>query len=109
MYRSNAVIKTKLAELGFHQFYLFPHSRFMKDYHFQNMPFDALGWKKGEKCIYLFQFKTNCKPSKQILSEYKKIENEYYVKCLWVTKFDRKGVEVFCNDYKVTNVEPKSI
>ena len=67
----------------------------MKDYHFQGMGFDALGFKKNEKCVYLFQFKTNMKAPKKVLEEYKKISDEYYVKCMWLSKFDRKGVECY--------------
>ena len=94
MYRTNSEIKKHLYSLGFNQLYLFPHSRFMKDYHFQGQGFDAMGFKEGEKGIYLFQFKTNKKPSKQTLLDYKKISEEFYVKCMWITRND--GGEIVC-------------
>jgi hypothetical protein len=95
MYRSNASIKAHLKELGFTDLYLFPHSRFMKDYIFKDLGFDAMGWKQGEKCLWLFQFKTNMKCPKAILEQYRRLADEYYVKCMWVTKFDRKKVECY--------------
>ena len=95
MYRTNNSIKKKLKEKGFHSLYLFPHLRHMKDYIFEDMGFDAIGWKKGEKILYLFQFKTNKKASKKVLNKYRKINKKYYVKCLWVNKPDRKGVEIY--------------
>ncbi len=57
--------------------------------------FDALGWRTNEKTLYLFQFKSNLRPSKKIMEEYKKINKKYYVKCVWINKPDRKDVEMF--------------
>lgn len=95
MYRTNAAIKKHLKKQGFHSLYLFPHLRHLKDYIFEKQGFDAMGWKKGSKTLYLFQFKTNKKAPKSILEQYKKINRKYYVKCLWINKPDRKEVEVF--------------
>lgn len=94
MYRTNAKIKEYLLNKGFHSIYLFPHLRYLKDYIFEKQGFDALGWKKGEKTLYLFQFKTNKKAPKKVLKEYEKINKKYYVKCLWINNVDRKGIEV---------------
>jgi len=95
MYRTNMKIKSHLYNIGFHSLYLFPHLRHMKDYFFENYGFDAIGWKKGEKTLYLFQFKSNTRPPKKTLRDYKKIEKRYFVKCVWVNKPDRKSVEVY--------------
>lgn len=95
MYTTNSHIRKFLIAQGFKNFYNFPHSRFLKDYHLEGQGFDALAWRDGEKNISLFQFKSNLKPSKSTLEEYSKIENKYSVKCYWVTKFDRKNVEIF--------------
>jgi hypothetical protein len=95
MYRTNKKIKKYLLENGFHSIYLFPHLKYIKDYIFEKQGFDALGWKKGDKHAYLFQFKTNKKAPKKVLKEYAKINKKYYVKCLWVNKKDRKGVEIY--------------
>lgn len=98
MQSSNNKIKKALINLGFHNLYLFPHLRFSKDYHIENADFDAFGWRKGEKHISFFQFKTNKKPSKKILMLYKKLEKKYYIKCYWINVVDRKGV--FFYNYK---------
>jgi len=86
MYKTNSKIKKYLLELGFIHIYLFPHLRFCKDYILENQGFDALGFKIGDKRVYFFQFKTNKKPNKQTLKEYAMLEEEYFIKCLWVNK-----------------------
>lgn len=92
MYRSNAAIKKELVKLGFKDIYLFPHLHFSKDYIFEGLGFDAMAFRQNEKIIYLFQFKSNCKPSKAILEQYTRLSEQYCIKCVWATKFDRKGV-----------------
>lgn len=90
MQTTNKLIKKKLIELGFANFYTFPHSRFLKDYHFAGCEFDAIGWKKkGDKRIYLFQFKTNKICSKNQLKLYKEIEKKYYCRCVWISRFNK--------------------
>ena len=84
MYRTNTEIRKFLIEKGFHSLFLFPHLRYIKDYQFEGYGFDAIGWKG--KIIYLFQFKTNCKPTKKTLEDYKIIEKKYYVKLRWINK-----------------------
>lgn len=103
MYNANAVIKKKLLNFGYHSLYFFPHLRFMKDYIFQDYEFDALGWKDDEKEITLFQFKSNRKPSKETLEDYRKIEKKYYVKCVWINKIDYKGVFLHNKDTGLKN------
>lgn len=95
MYRTNAKIKELLLKNGFHSIYLFPHLRYLKDYIFEKQGFDALGWKKGERTLYLFQFKTNRKPTKNVLKKYREINKKYNVRCLWINKQDKKGIEIY--------------
>ncbi len=95
MYRTNAKIKQYLIKQGFHSIYLFPHLRFIKDYHLDDLGFDAIGFKAGCKKVYLMQFKTQQKPSKSILQRFKELDEKYYIRCLWVTKFNRGKVVVY--------------
>lgn len=95
MHRTNSIIKKYLLTNGFSNIYLFPHLRFQKDYLIDNLGFDAIGWKNNEKNIYLLQFKTNKKPSKKLLEEYKKLSKKYNCIPLWITYFNRKGVEIY--------------
>jgi len=94
MYQTNSKIKKHLLKLGFIHIYNFPHMRFSKDYVLEGQGFDALGFKENDKHIYFFQFKTNCKPSKKTLAEYKLLEQKYYIKCLWVNCVKK---EIFIN------------
>lgn len=89
MYRTNSLIKKYLKSRNFIHIYLFPHLRFSKDYHIENSNFDAMGFKKEDKHVYLFQFKTNCKPSKKILNEYKLLEEKYHIRCIWANKIKK--------------------
>lgn len=95
MYLTNGKIKKYLFEQGFHSLYLFPHLRHIKDYILDGQGFDAIGWKSNEKRLFLFQFKTNEKPSKATLEEYHIINKKYYVNCVWINYVKRKGVEVY--------------
>ena len=100
MYNTNTRIRKFLVEAGFIYLYFCPHLRFQKDYYFKGQPFDAIGWKKGEKKIYLFQFTTKRKPSKKILATYKKLEKEYYVKLRWVTRFKGNKIVMYGEEDK---------
>ena len=97
MYKTNGKIRKFLYSSGFKNLYLFPHLRFMKDYIFESLPFDAIGWKDDrlDKRVYLFQFKTNKKASKKILRLYGEVEKKYYCRCLWVNKVKRGKIEVY--------------
>ena len=97
MYQTNSKIKEHLSKLGFKQLYLFPHLRFSKDYILEGQGFDAIGFKVDDKRIYFLQFKSNKKPSKQTLIDYKAIENKYYVKCLWVNRV-KKEIIISCSE-----------
>ena len=94
MYVTNKKIRDHLSELGFHSFYLFPHMRFNKDYILEGCSFDAIAFKKDDTRIYFLQFKTNRKPTKQILEDYKKLEEKYSIKCLWISS-SKKGVFIY--------------
>jgi len=95
MYTSNSKVRKWLLENNYKYIYLYPHLRFMKDYNFEKKGFDGHCWKEGERFITFFQVKSNEKPSKQTLMDYKEIEMKYFCKCLWFTVVDRKGVEVY--------------
>jgi hypothetical protein len=95
MYETNSFIKKELIKQGFHNLYLFPHLRFIKDYIFEDVGFDAIGWKADDKRIYLMQFKTNEKPSKKMLEKFKAINEKYSCVCLWATKIKKNGVQIF--------------
>ena len=86
MYKSNRKIVLALRSLGFTNIYLFPHLRFLKDYYLDTQGFDCIAWKvfsdsKKECC--LFQFKTNKKAPKSVISDYVEIEKIYSCKCFW--------------------------
>lgn len=84
MQYTNDKIRKFLDEKGFRGIYLFPHLRYQKDYEIKGCKFDAFGISKG--IIWFFQFKTNCKPSKQILDKYREIESSSIFKCAWINR-----------------------
>ncbi|MFW6233640.1 MAG: hypothetical protein ACOC3Z_03185 [Nanoarchaeota archaeon] len=108
MQYSNGKIKEKLVNLGYLNIHLFPHSRFSKDYHIEGCDFDAFGWREGEKTISFFQFKTNKKPSKEILQKYKYLEKKLNIKCLWVEYRKKEGV-FFYNKNSINNKKTRII
>jgi hypothetical protein len=91
---TNSRIKNYLYSEGYHSLYLFPHLRYLKDYIFEGQGFDAMGWKTNEKMVFYFQFKTNKKPSKAVLKEYKIIGKKFHAKCLWINYVKGK-IEVY--------------
>lgn len=95
MYQTNTKIRKYLESNGFSNLHFFPHLRYIKDFNLDNIGFDAIGTKEGDKRLYLFQFKTNCKPSKKILIDYKRITKKYYCVPMWISCFDRKGVVAY--------------
>jgi len=98
MYQTNTIIRKFLVEAGFIYLYFCPHLRFQKDYRFEKLSFDALGWKNKEKKIYLFQFKTNKKPTKKVLAAYKKLEKKYFIKLRWVTRFKGNKIVMYSGE-----------
>lgn len=89
---TNHVIRTILLNLGFYGLYSFPHTKFIKDYELHSCSFDAFGWNGREPNIHFFQFKTGKKPSKKILHDFKQLEMEKNIKCVWIDRVKRKGV-----------------
>ena len=100
MYETNLKTKKFLFERGFENIYLFPHMRHMKDWVVNEVGFDAIGWRKGDKRIWLFQFKTNelCPPL--IRKKFEEISMKYECVPVWITVFDKK---------KLTKTHPKTI
>ena len=92
MYRTNAKIKKWLIDNGFKDIHFFPHTRWIKDVHFQGLEFDGLA--SHETQLVLFQCKSNCKATKKMLIEYEKVSKKFGIICLWLNNVDRKGVKV---------------
>lgn len=92
MQYTNGKIKDFLKKNKWEYIYVFPHSRFMKDYVVESCGFDMLAWKHGEP--WLIQCKTNLKPSKAIIEKYKLIEDSHYVRCAWINRTHGK-IEIF--------------
>ena len=90
MRRTNSKIRQYLITGGYTQLYLFPHSRFSKDYIIDDVGFDGICTHTNK--IVFFQCKSNKKPSKKLLLEYKKLEKKYGIKCLFLSYVNRKGV-----------------
>jgi hypothetical protein len=90
MHRNNARIKDFLKKEGFVDLYLFPHSLHSKDYNLEDCGFDSIGWKSGDKRIWLFQFKSNLGCSKKQLELYRKLNKKYYCVPCWITVWDKK-------------------
>jgi len=90
-YRSNAKIKKWLEKNNYKDIHLFPHTRFIKDVHFQGLNFDGIASK--ETSLVLFQCKTNCKATKKTIQKYREVSQKYGILCLWLNCIDRKGVE----------------
>jgi len=72
--------------------HFFPHTRFIKDLHFQNLEFDGIA-SRGTKLV-LFQCKTNCRATKKTMEQYREVSERFGIECLWINAIDRKGVEV---------------
>lgn len=92
MYTTNAAIKKKLIGLGFTDFYLFPHTRFLRDYHLKDCEFDAFAWDVSGT-ISLFQFKSNKVCPKKVIEKFKKIESKHKCKCFWISKFNKLPIK----------------
>ncbi|NOZ47383.1 MAG: hypothetical protein GXO79_11465 [Chlorobi bacterium] len=90
MYATNTKIKKYLEKEGFINLYFFPHLRFQKDWIVDDMGFDAIGYKKNDKRLWLFQFKTNTGCSKKTLEIYKKLSIKYNCVPCWITIWSKK-------------------
>ena len=92
MYRTNSKVRQWLIENDFKDINFFPHTRFVKDLHFQGLDFDGLA-SKGTTLV-LFQCKTNRKATKKMLEQYKMVSKRFGILCLWFNNIDRKGLYV---------------
>ena len=93
MQRSNSKIRKWMILNEFKDISFFPHTRWIKDVHFQGLEFDGLA-SKGTQLV-LFQAKSNCKISKAKLEEYRAVSEKYGIICLWANCIDKKGVEIY--------------
>ncbi len=93
MRKSNSKIRKWLTENGYTCITFFPHTRFSKDIWLGNLAWDGVAEINNK--LVLFQCKTNVKPSKKLLEDYRKMANKYGCRCLYLSYFDRKGVECF--------------
>ena len=96
MYIANSATRKWLEANNYKDIHFFPHTRWSKDIHFQNLSFDGCA-SIGTRFV-LFQIKTNLKPTKKILAQMKKAEKTSFVKLLWFNKVKGKGeIEVYEN------------
>jgi len=93
MRRGNSKVRKLLAEAGFQDIHMFPHTRFSKDLHFLSLSFDGFA-SLGTK-ICLFQIKSNCKPSRAIQEQMAKASESSGAYLLWFDVVDREGVKVY--------------
>ena len=92
MSRSNVKTRRWMEANDYQDIHFFPHTRFSKDLHFQGLEFDGIASTKTT--LVLFQVKSNCRATKKILEQYKKISWEFGIKCLWFNAVDRQGLEI---------------
>lgn len=92
MRRTNSQIRTFLSEKGVENVFFTPHTRFIKDFSIDGVKFDGLATYKGK--VVFFQAKTNKKPPKVELVQYKVIEAKYGILCWLLIKYDKKGVKL---------------
>ncbi len=92
-YRSNAKARKYLEKNDHKDIHFFPHTRFIKDVHFQGLDFDGIA-SYGTQLV-LFQVKSNCQITKNLKQQYRKVSQKYGIICMWINVIDRKGVEVW--------------
>jgi hypothetical protein len=88
MYITNSLVRKWLEANGYKDLHFFPHNRFSKDVHFQDLSFDGCA-SLGTQFV-LFQCKTNCKPTKKVIEQMAKAEKSSSVKLLWFNKVKGK-------------------
>ena len=93
MRRSNVKVRAWLNANNYKDISFFPHTRFIKDLHFQDLDFD--GMASIDITLVLFQVKSNVKISKQTLEDYRSVSKKFGIKCMWFNVVDNKGVEVY--------------
>ena len=82
MYASNSKARRWLKENKYRNIHLFPHTRFVKDFHLEDCEFDGIA--SIETRLVLFQIKTNSRCTKKTLSAYKELEKKFGIVCLWI-------------------------
>ena len=92
-YRTNKKIKDWLIKNNYKDISFFPHTRFIKDVHFQGLEFDGIA--SLNTTLVLFQCKTNCKPTKKMIEKYGEVSKKFGILCIWLNCIDRKGVEKY--------------
>jgi len=95
MRRTNRKIYNLLVKLGYTNIHFFPHLRYVKGVKFGKIEFDGIATKEDEKKLVLFQAKTNIRPSKKLIEKYKELSEEYGIECLFISRFDRQGIEIY--------------
>ena len=94
MYETNGKARAYLKIQGYENLYFFPHLRFSKDYNLSTLKFDAMGFKN--KRIHFIQIKTNDKPTKKILEESRKAEEEFGCRIIWLNCVKGRIFEYGC-------------
>ena len=92
MSRSNVKAKSWMKANGYKNIFLFPHTRWSKDLHFEELEFDGIA--SFENKVVFFQVKSNCNPTKKTLKRYEEVSARFNVLCLWFNAVDRKPLEV---------------
>jgi len=92
MSRSNVKARHWMESNGYSDIFLFQHSRFSKDYHFQGQEFDGIA--SHEDRVVFFQVKSNRKAIKKTLQEYAALSAKFDIECLWFNAIDRKGLQI---------------
>jgi hypothetical protein len=81
MYKTNSVVRNWLTDNGYNDIHFFPHTRFIKDYHFQGCDFDGIASKDIR--LILFQCKTNGRATKKMIEDYKLLSEKFGIQLLW--------------------------
>jgi len=92
MSRSNVKAKKWMTDNGYKDIFMFPHTRFSKDLHFQGQDFDGIATHKDR--VVLFQIKSNCRALKQTLRDYARLSAIFNIECLWFNAVDRGGLQI---------------
>lgn len=93
MYESNSRARKWLVSKGYSDIHLFPHNRFSKDIHFQNLSFDGCATLK--KKFVLFQIKTNCPPTRQVQEQMFLASKDSGVILLWISADKKHQLKVW--------------
>ena len=98
MHVTNAKVKEYLKEQGFTDFYMFPHTRHLKDYHLRDCEFDMFAFNESK--LWFFQIKSNKVCPNKIKEKYKELIKHYSIIPCWIT---------YINKRRLTKTHPNSI